>query len=261
MRSELKRSVSRSGFFALAFGSMIGVGWVTAVGGWLNSAGPLGAILAFVAGGGLILMIGLCYAELCAMLPVSGGEVAYSYAAFGPSKSYAIGSLLAFGYLAVSVFEAISVAKVTGYLIPGIDRWPLYAVGGEVVYGSQLALSLVTTAIITAVNYRGVRAASRFQSGLVVLFAVAAAAFIGAGLVGGRIEHLTPAFGEQTATLGPLRGVAAVFVTAPFWFVGFDTIPQAAEEAEAAIAPGALARLLIASIFGADILTARMTRM
>ena len=71
-------------FFALAFGSMIGVGWVTAVGGWLDQAGPVGAIVAFVLGGAIMLCIGLCYAEATPMLPVAGGEVAY--ARHGPAR-------------------------------------------------------------------------------------------------------------------------------------------------------------------------------
>lgn len=52
----MRRSMTQFEFFALAFGSMIGVGWVTAVGGWLTQAGPMGAIIAFVIGGGIMLL-------------------------------------------------------------------------------------------------------------------------------------------------------------------------------------------------------------
>ena len=84
-RPELKRAISGFGFFALAFGSMIGVGWITALGGWFEQAGPVGAMLAFTLGGTLMLVIGLCYAEVTPMLPVTGGEVAYAYKAYGRS--------------------------------------------------------------------------------------------------------------------------------------------------------------------------------
>jgi len=40
-RAVLKKGISKFGFFCLAFGAMIGVGWVTAMGGWLEAAGPL----------------------------------------------------------------------------------------------------------------------------------------------------------------------------------------------------------------------------
>ncbi|MCB1022373.1 MAG: amino acid permease, partial [Acidobacteria bacterium] len=74
---------------------MIGVGWVTALGSWLTQAGPGGAILAFAAGGAVMLLIGLCYAELTAMLPVAGGEVAYAFAAHGAGRAFVVGWFLA----------------------------------------------------------------------------------------------------------------------------------------------------------------------
>ena len=59
-RPQLKRVIGRLGFFSLAFGSMIGVGWVTALGGWFDKAGPVGSIIAFLIGGAMMLVIGLC---------------------------------------------------------------------------------------------------------------------------------------------------------------------------------------------------------
>ncbi len=251
-RPELRRGIGRIGFFALAFGSMIGVGWVTALGTWLEAAGPLGAVLGFLAGGILMLGIGLCYAELCAMLPVAGGEVAYAYLAFGTSKAFLVGWFLTFGYLAVSAFEAISVARVLSYLVPGLDAWPLYTVGGEIVYGSHVALACVTTGAITWVNYRGVSGAARLQTILTVGFVLVTLIFLGAGFIGGDSANTRPWF-TGVGTTGALAGIATVFVTAPFWFVGFDTIPQGAEEAQHAVQPRTLALLILASIIGATL--------
>ena len=78
-RQTLRPSIGRAGFFALAFGSMIGVAWVTMLGKWLTTAGPMGAVLGFAAGGLLMVCIGLCYAELCAMLPVAAGSPCTSH--------------------------------------------------------------------------------------------------------------------------------------------------------------------------------------
>ncbi|NQW04302.1 MAG: amino acid permease [Acidobacteria bacterium] len=155
-RPTLRRSMTQFEFFALAFGSMIGVGWVTAVGGWLDQAGPVGAIVAFVLGGAIMLCIGLCYAEATPMLPVAGGEVAYAYLAFGPFKSFVVGWSLAFGYISISGFEAISISKVLGYMFPDSNWWLLYHVAGDPVYGSHLALGLICTGLITWLHYRGV---------------------------------------------------------------------------------------------------------
>lgn len=251
-RPRLQRGIGRAGFFALAFGSMIGVGWVTALGTWLHAAGPLGAMLGFLAGGLLMICIGTCYAELCAMLPLAGGEVAYAYKAFGTGKAYLVGWALAFGYLAVSAFEAISVGRVLGQLWPGLDAWPLYEVGGATVYGSHLLLALVCTGAITAINYRGVSGAARLQTVLTFAFLLATVAFVGAGLFGGHAANAEPWF-AQTGVGGILGGIAAVFVTAPFWFVGFDTIPQGAEEAHGSVRPRTLGVLILWSIAGATV--------
>ncbi|MEP7380904.1 MAG: APC family permease [Gemmatimonadota bacterium] len=251
-RPVLHRGINRLGFFALAFGSMIGVGWVTALATWLHAAGPLGAVIGFLAGGILMLAIGLCYAELCAMLPVAGGEVAYAYLAFGTGKAFLVGWFLAFGYLSVSAFEAISVGRVLSYLVPGLDLWPAYSVGGEVVYGSHLVLALLTTGVITWFNYRGVRGAARLQTVLTVGFVAVTLTFIVAGFVRGSSVNAEPWFVGQGSG-GILAGIATVFVTAPFWFVGFDTIPQGAEEAEQSVTPRSMSLMILLSIVGATL--------
>ena len=116
------------------------------------------------------------------MLPLAGGEVAYAYLAYGTPKAYIVGWFLAFGYLSVSAFEAISVGRVLGFLIPGLEFWPLYSIGGEIVYGPHLALALLSTGAITWVNFRGGQAASRLQTWLTFAFVSAAIAFVVAGL-------------------------------------------------------------------------------
>ena len=244
---RLQRSVRLSGFFALAFGSMIGVGWVTALGSWLSGAGPGGAIAAFLTGGALMLLVGLCYAELTPMLPVAGGEVAYAYAASGTGRAFAVGWFLAFGYLSVSAFEAISVGRVLSYLVPAIDRWPLYAIGGEPVYGAHLLLGVALTGLLTWINYRGVSAAASLQTWLTGIFIALTLLFVGAGLALGDLNNVRP----WLAPGAGFSGFLGVLVTIPFWFVGFDTIPQAAEEAEASIPPRRLGLLILLSIASA----------
>ncbi|MCG8604770.1 APC family permease, partial [bacterium] len=227
-RPQLRKAIGGLGFFSLAFGSIIGVGWITALGSWFERAGPVGAIVAFVAGGALMLVIGLCYAEVTPMIPVSGGEVAYTYKAYGRDKAFLIGWFLMFGYLSVSAFEAVSIGKVISFLAPAIDRMPLYEIAGSTVYGSHLLLALLFTAFITAINYFGVAIATRIQILLTFLLLTATAIFVVAGISHGELRNLTSE--ASTASTFSISGLLAVFVTAPFWFVGFDIIPQAAEE-------------------------------
>ncbi len=249
-RPQLKKGIGKAGMFSLAFGAMIGVGWITAMGSWLSNAGPLGAVIAFALGGLLMLAIGLCYAEITAALPLSGGEVAYAYKAYGTTKAFIVGWFLVFGYLSVSAFEAVSISKVFSYLIPSIDYWELYSVNGSPIYFSHIVLSAVFVLVISAINYTGVKNSAKFQVGLTVLFIGLTFVFVIAGLVMGDWNNLSPLFSSNT-TGSITAGVAMVLVTVPFWFVGFDTIPQAAEEAKETISAKTIGLLIPLSIVAA----------
>ncbi len=249
-RPELKKGISKVGFFCLAFGAMIGVGWVTAMGPWLRTAGPVGAAIAFAFGGALMLFIGFCYAEVTAMLPVSGGEVAYAYKAYGKGHSFLVGWFLSFGYISVSAFEAISVGKILSYLFPAIDRWPLYSINGDTIYGSHLLLALIFVSLITYVNYVGVQNSMRFQIYLTVVFLAIVLGVVVVGFWKGSASNLEPLFVGDTGP-GVWAGIIGVFATVPFWLVGFDTIPQGAEEAKENVTFRTIGILILVSIIAA----------
>lgn len=249
-RASLKREISKAGFFCLAFGAMIGVGWVTAMGPWLSMAGPIGASIGFALGGILMLFIGFCYAEVTAMLPVSGGEVAYAYKAYDTNKSFIVGWFLSFGYLSVSAFEAVSIGKITSYLFPAIDRWPLYSINGDQIFGSHLLLAFVIVSLITWINYVGVQGSMRFQVYLTIAFLAIVCMVVVAALFKSDVTNLKPYFAESTGG-GIISGIVGVFATVPFWLVGFDTIPQGAEEAKASVSYRTIGLLIIISIVAA----------
>jgi basic amino acid/polyamine antiporter, APA family len=181
------------------------------------------------------------------MLPVAGGEIAYAYGAYGTGKAFLVGWFLAIGYISVSAFEAISVGSVVSFMLPAIDRGALYEVGGHPVYAGHLLLAVAATGLITALNYFGVRWAAAFQKWLIAAFLLLVVALLAAGIVGGEAENLRPAFAGVGPT-GAMAGMLAVMVTVPFWFVGFDVIPQGAEEAEASVPPRRLGVLIMAAI-------------
>ena len=74
--------------FAIAFGAMIGWGWVVLVGSWVNSAGSLGAMIAFLIATGMIVFEGLICAELTRAMPLTGGEQQFSMRAMGKNGSF-----------------------------------------------------------------------------------------------------------------------------------------------------------------------------
>ena len=55
-----------------------------------QTAGPA-AVISWALGGVMILLIGLCYAELGTMFPLSGGVVRFPHIAFGSTASFLTG--------------------------------------------------------------------------------------------------------------------------------------------------------------------------
>ena len=72
--SEFDKVLGAWDILVIAFGAMIGWGWVVSSGNWIESGGVLGATIAFAIGGIMIFFVGLTYAELTAAMPQCGGE-------------------------------------------------------------------------------------------------------------------------------------------------------------------------------------------
>jgi amino acid transporter len=83
----LRRDVGRIGLLFAGVGSIIGSGWLFGALTASTIAGPA-AIVSWLLGGVMVMLIGVCYAELGAMLPVSGGVVRYPHYSFGSLTSY-----------------------------------------------------------------------------------------------------------------------------------------------------------------------------
>ena len=227
--SALKQQLGPLQFFAIAFGSIIGVGWMIVVGDWLQSAGPLGVSLAFLGSAGMIVLVGLCYAELATMLPVAGGEIAYTYLTSGPFLAYGVGWFLVLGYVAICAFEAVSLGRILGFLFPALNTLTAEVAGVSIPVG-HVGVGLGGAVLIGGVNWRGVRLASQLQTVLTCILFLLTALFVGAALWKGQVSHLAPLFAAQSGQ-SALSGVFWIFVTAPLWYMGFDIIPQMVEEA------------------------------
>ena len=83
-KSGLKKVFGTFDILVIAFGAMIGWGWVVSAGDWIMTGGTLGAIIGFVIGGIMIFFVGLACAELMAAMPHCGGAPGVSFCGLGP---------------------------------------------------------------------------------------------------------------------------------------------------------------------------------
>lgn len=221
---KFQRVLDTKEVLALAFGAMIGWGWVVLAGGWVNSAGSLGAMLAFAIGGVAVVLIGLTYAELAAAMPLTGGEHVYSHRAFGMGGSFICTWAIILGYISVVAFEAVALPTVIEELFPNYKVGLLWNVAGWDVYLSWAMVGVVGAIIMTWVNIRGIKSSALLQKVVTLLIIVVGLMLVTGALFNGDAAHMQPLFANGA------KGVLAVLIMTPFMFVGFDVIPQAAEE-------------------------------
>ena len=147
---------------ALIIANMVGTGVFTSLGFQVAGTKTGFALLALWAVGGVLSLAGaLCYAELGAMLPRSGGEYIYLSRAWSPTLGFVGGfvsitagftgpvalAAIAFGRYAAQVVPVPPLAATVGVLVlVGGVQW-LHARGAALF---QLATSSVTLAVIAA---------------------------------------------------------------------------------------------------------------
>jgi len=224
---KFERVLARKDILALAFGAMIGWGWIVMTGTWIQSAGSLGAITAFVVGGIAILLVGLTYAELASAMPQVGGEHVYSYRALGHFPSFLCTWSIVLGYISVVSFEAVALPTVVEHLFPNYSVGYLWTVAGWDVQASWVAVGVAGSLVMMWVNFLGIRMAALVQKVVTLLILVVGIMFITGALFTGDTVTMQPLFNVQKGVIG---GIMMVMIMVPFMFVGFDVIPQAAEE-------------------------------
>ena len=229
-KSEFDKVFSAWDILVIAFGAMIGWGWVVSSGDWIQRGGVLGAMIGFALGGVMIFFVGLTYAELTSAMPQCGGEHVFSYKAMGPIGSFICTWAIILGYVSVVCFEACALPTIITYIYPGFLKGYLYTVAGFDIYASWLAVAILVSIFITVINVLGAKTAAVLQTVLTVIIGGVGILLIASSVVTGDVANLQPQLfvGDSASTI--LKSIFSVAVVTPFFFIGFDVIPQAAEE-------------------------------
>jgi amino acid transporter len=213
-------------YFALGWGTMVGVGWLVVMDDWLLRGGVLGAVLGFAIGGALLLPIGYVYGKLVAAMPDAAGEVAYTAKVFPQFVSFATGWMMVLAYFIVCPWEAVAVGKIAGYIFPSLDSMELYSIAGRPVYLPHLLIGLGLTVVITLLNYRGIRLSATFQNwtafGTLALFVI----FVSFGISKGSSRNFPPLF-----THSGFVSVLLIMQIVPYFMTGYESVVKGAEEA------------------------------
>ena len=155
---KLRMSLNTWDLLFLSLGGIIGSGWLFAAYAASSIAGPA-AILSWIIGGVIVLIIALNYAELGAMIPRSGAIVRYGQYSHGNLAGY----FMAWAYFlsAVSV-PAIEAEAVVEYASPYISN--LY--NGVVLQPLGILFAALLMVFFFFLNYFGIRVMGKTNTGM-----------------------------------------------------------------------------------------------
>ncbi len=234
--------------------TMIGIGAIIGAGIFaMIGEAAVGASSGYPAGPALIVSFiltaiacgftALCYAELAALVPISGSAYTYAYATMGEIVAWIIGWDLIIEYAIGNVAVAISwsgyfndlLRSAFGVNIPlwlrldyrtfvqkGFDLASVPHIGSLPVIFNLPAVLIVLS--LTALLVLGVRKSSRFNDVLVVLKLAVLALFVGVGF------HYFKASNWVPFAPGGWKGIQVGAATIFFAYIGFDAVSTVAEE-------------------------------
>ncbi len=245
MKHGFHKVLNTMDILVVAFGAMIGWGWVVASGSWIQNAGVLGTVIGFVLGGVMIYFVGTTYAELTPAMPNVGGEHVFSYKAFGTTGSFICTWALILSYVGVVCFEAVSLPTIIQYIFPASAQGYMYTIAGSDVYVTSVLIATLFTIAILVINIMGIKVASAFQTVLTVAIAAVGIILVVASALNGSPDNME---GQMVVGegVGSIKNILSVAVVAPFFLFGFDVIPQVAEEIRIPLKK--VARVLLLSI-------------
>ena len=270
----LKRTLGPINVTLLGIGAIIGAGIFATVGtaaagdASRPGAGP-SLMVSFAITAIVCAFTALCYAEMAAMVPISGSAYTYSYATLGELVAWIIGWDLILEYAIGNVAVAISWANYfrsfmqdafgvnipdwlatdfrTARKIPGLMENAPHLFGKPIVFN---LLAFLIVALITIVLVWGIKESAGFNAVMVGIKILVLLFFIGAAFY-----FVSPAKMEANwhpfqpmGWGGTLAGAAVVF----FAYIGFDAVSTVAEETKnpARDLPiGIIASLVICTIF------------
>lgn len=203
-----------------------------------------------------MIIIAFSYAYMVPKYPKTGGEFTFTKMCFGRNMAYVCGWFLVGAYLTNVPMNSTAI----GLIVDGLDgsadilKWGLhYQVAGYDVWLGEMLLAMGMLILFGILNILGVKKAGIVQTILAALLGISVVTLTIAALASSKtsLSNMAPWWGfhksdviaawtngnytsidkfANSGTVGAVSAVLATFVIAPWAYVGFDTIPQAAEE-------------------------------
>lgn len=228
-RVKLRKVMSPVDVWGLALGAIIGWGCFVLPGTtFLPKAGPAGTAVGMLIGALLIIVIAISYGYLIKNYPISGGEFVYTKEAIGKRNAFVCGWAMILAYWSLIPLNATALALISRYLFPGIvQQGFLYEIAGWDVYAGEVILASAAIIIMALINIRGIKQAAWMQTAIALTLVGCILIIVFLVFCKSDWSNLSPGFPDGRRWW---KGVFSIVAMAPWAFIGFDCIPQSAEE-------------------------------
>ena len=243
--SVTRRTMTLWGFFNVGFGAVIGSCWLLLVGDWMvEGGGPTAVVVAFLLGMLLMLPVASVFGETAAAAPFAGGPAQVVGTIHGNGAALVAEWAFVLGNGIVPAWDALIVSYIVSRVVgslPGME-WVngvlLYSIAGSDVYLVPALCGIGTVLMVGSLSLRNDFSSERLQSLLSVLQLFGMIVVVAVAAVYGSADNAMPMFAPvtdspagSTHAKNMLEGVLSVLAVTPFFYAGFDAIPQRADEA------------------------------
>lgn len=247
--NKLRKQLSPLSVWALAFGCIIGWGsFINPGKKFLPNSGVAGTAIAMVLGALTMIIIAFSYAYMVPKHPKAGGEFTFTKKTFGKVPAFICGWFLVAAYLTNVPMNSTAIGLIVDGVLGPVLKWGFhYQIAGFEVWLGEIIVASSILILFGVLNIFGVKKAGYVQTVLTVLLITSVFVLFIAGLISpyATVENMFPLWGfDKSAAIeagkyatehavqdsGIASSILATFAIAPWAFVGFDTIPQAAEE-------------------------------
>ena len=279
----LQRQLSPIHVWALAFGCIIGWGsFVNPGKKFLPNSGVAGTAIAMALGAIVMIIIACSYAYMIPKYPKAGGEFTFTKECFGKRMAFVCGWFLIAAYLTNVPMNSTAIGLIVDGLDGSADILKFgfhYTVAGFEIYFGEMVFASLILLLFGLLNIFGVKKAGIIQTVLSGLLVSSVLVLAVSALVSGKAQgiNMKPIWGfdkeaamlagattenisefAKGGTSGIISAILATFAIAPWAYVGFDAIPQAAEEFKFSYKK-VIGIMVVAILFGCFVYTTNNT--
>ncbi|MDG6127138.1 amino acid permease [Lactococcus formosensis] len=222
--TQVKRGLKHRHLTMIALGGTIGTGLFVASGATISQAGPLGALVAYIAIGLMVFFLMTSLGEMASYLPVSGSFASFADRYVDKAFGFAMGWNYWFNSAITVAVEAATVGVIMQFWLPHVPTW---------------IWSTIVIALILLVNLISAKAYGEAEFWMATIKVIAVIAFIVIGLatIFGVMSYKPDvarnlSAGGNHGFVGGIGGMIAVFMIAGFSFQGTEIVGIAAGESE-----------------------------